>query len=246
MEKVRLTVYRSSGEGRGRFQEFSVPFEEGMTVLGAMRYVEQNLDTTLAVRWNCKAARCGSCAAEINERPALMCKTRVESLGMDSTITVTPMKAYPNVRDLVSDPTENFDISGRIPAFKPKKGLKKPWVFYERDVERSQEFRRCIECFLCQDTCHVVREHKSGYVGPRHVIEAAALDMHPMDALKRHVYLNREAGLGFCNITKCCQDVCPEHIRITDNAIIPEKERGADVFYDPLVYAIKRLKGENK
>ncbi len=239
MKRIEFIIYRGDGEERGRFQKFLVPFEEGMSVLDGVRHIEQNLDTTLGVRWNCKAARCGSCSAEINGKPSLMCKTRAEGLG--KSIMITPMRAYPHVRDLVSDPTENFEISRRIPAFRPK-GEKTPWKFYEADVERSQEFRRCIECFLCQDVCHVVREHKSGYVGPRHVIEAAALDMHPMDTLKRHIYLNKEGGLGFCNITKCCQDVCPEHIRITDNAIIPEKERSADAFYDPLAYIVKRLR----
>jgi ferredoxin len=106
------------------------------------------------------------------------------------------------------------------------------------DVERSQEFRKCIECFLCQDVCHVVRDHeenKKSFAGPRFFIRIAELDMHPLDMLKnRKQKAQEEHGLGMCNITKCCTEVCPEHIRITDNAIIPMKERVVDVKYDPV------------
>ena len=105
------------------------------------------------------------------------------------------------------------------------------------DVERSQEFRKCIECFLCQDVCHVVRDHeenKESFAGPRFFIRLAELDMHPLDTLDRKHEAQDEHGLGYCNITKCCTEVCPEHIKITDNAIIPMKERVADLKYDPV------------
>ena len=107
------------------------------------------------------------------------------------------------------------------------------------DVERSQEFRKCIECYLCQNVCHVIRDHeenKKAFSGPRFFIRAAELDMHPLDARDdRKEMAQAEQGLGYCNITKCCTEVCPEHIKITDNAIIPMKERVVDRRYDPLV-----------
>lgn len=240
-KKFTISIYRndpSSGE-KGFYQDFEVPLEEGMVVLDAVRYVEQNLDTTLAVRWNCKAARCGSCAAEINNIPALMCKTRIEKLN--GNVKVSPMRAFPLVKDLVTDVSENFEIERRMPAFKPKEGLPEPWRIDEMDVKRSQEFRKCIECFLCQDVCHVIREHKKPYFGPRHMVKAASLDMHPLDSADRSEFLNKEGGLGYCNITKCCQEVCPENIAITDNAIIQEKERVVDHSYDPLLWLAKKL-----
>jgi succinate dehydrogenase / fumarate reductase iron-sulfur subunit len=106
----------------------------------------------------------------------------------------------------------------------------------QRDVERTQEMRKCIECFLCQDTCHVIRDHEKHEVfsGPRFFARAASLEMHPVDTADREPFLKREGGIGFCNITKCCTEVCPEHITITDNAIIPLKERIADRYYDPV------------
>ena len=102
-----------------------------------------------------------------------------------------------------------------------------------------QEFRKCIECYLCQNTCHVVRDHeenKQAFAGPRFFMRFAELDMHPLDTVDRREVAQEEFGLGYCNITKCCTEVCPEHINITDNAIIPMKERVVDRKYDPLVW----------
>jgi succinate dehydrogenase / fumarate reductase iron-sulfur subunit len=110
------------------------------------------------------------------------------------------------------------------------------WRMAQEDVDRVQEFRKCIECYLCQDVCHVLREHKlhDQFVGPRFLVYTAALEMHPLDSLQRTDDLRREHGIGYCNITKCCTKVCPEGITITDNAIIPLKERVVDDHYDPL------------
>ena len=230
---VKISIYRedpAKGEA-GRFQEFDVPVREGMTVLDAVRYVEEELDTTLSCRWNCKAARCGSCAAEINNKPALMCNSRIDALG--DRIQVAPMRAFPLIKDLVTDVSSNFETDRTLPAYTPRTGMKAPYIMQQMDIEKAKEFRKCIECFLCMDVCHVLREHKKGYVGPRHVVKAASVDMHPLDIIDRSTQLNKTGGLGLCNITKCCQEVCPEDIRITDNAIIPEKERAADSAYDP-------------
>lgn len=238
MRNIRMRIYRQdpAKERRGSYSEYTVPEEEGMVVLEAVTYVIENIDHTLSARWNCEAARCGSCAAEINGVPKLMCKTRLDTLG--DTVTVGPMRAFPLVKDLVTDVSSNYETEKRIPGLSPKENTG-VWLMDEMDVTRSQEFRKCIECFLCMDVCHVIREHNTNYVGPRHVIKAASLDMHPMDTLDRSKMLNREGGIGYCNVTKCCEEVCPEHIKITDNAIIPEKERGADVIYDPLTRFLK-------
>ena len=107
------------------------------------------------------------------------------------------------------------------------------------DVDRIQEFRKCIECFLCQDTCHVIRDHevnKAVFAGPRFLIRLAELDMHPLDVVDRKHAAQDEFGLGYCNITKCCSEVCPEGIHLTDNGIIPLKERVVDRKFDPLTF----------
>ena len=102
----------------------------------------------------------------------------------------------------------------------------------QEDIDRGQEFHKCIECFLCQDVCHVIRDHeenKPAFAGPRFFMRLAELEMHPLDTHDRRELVQAQgAGIGFCNITKCCTEVCPEHIHITDNAIIPLKERVVD------------------
>ncbi len=245
-DTVKLKIFRKDhGEkSPGRHDEFEVPVTEGMSVLDAVNYVVENIDSTISVRWNCKAAHCGSCAAEINNYPRLMCKTRIDDIGAE--ITVNPMGAFPHVKDLVTDLSGNFEIDRNIPEFKPKKGIELPWNIKEQDVTRAQEFRKCIECFLCMDVCHVIRNHSSKYIGPRHIIKAAALDMHPLDTVDRSVSLMNDKGLSLCNVTKCCQEVCPEHIKITDNAIIPEKERAIDKMYDPALMLFDKLKAIGK
>jgi succinate dehydrogenase / fumarate reductase iron-sulfur subunit len=158
----------------------------------------------------------------------------------EQTITVTPLRTFPVIRDLVTDVSYNYKKAREVPSFAPPPGLKPgEYRMQQVDVERSQEFRKCIECFLCQDTCHVIRDHeenKEAFAGPRFLMRIAELDMHPLDALDRKDQAQEQFGLGMCNITKCCTEVCPEHIKITDNALIPMKERVADRKYDPLVW----------
>jgi succinate dehydrogenase / fumarate reductase iron-sulfur subunit len=200
----------------------------------------------LAVRWNCKAGKCGSCSVEINGMPKLACMTRMSTFAPDETVSVTPLRTFPVIRDLVTDVSYNFQKAREMPAFAPPPGVKPgEYRMQQLDVERSQEFRKCIECFLCQNTCHVVRDHeenKPAFAGPRLFIRAAELDMHPLDAGgDRKEFAKEEQGLGYCNITKCCTEVCPEHIKITDNAIIPMKERVVDNRYDPLVWLGRKI-----
>lgn len=173
-----------------------------------------------------------------------MCKTRVDSIG--DRISVSPMAAYPLIKDLVTDVSKNWEITRKIPMFKPRENMEVPWRTNAKDVERSKEFKKCIECGLCMDVCHVVREHYTPYFGPMHIVKAASWDMHPLDSLDRSKFLNKEGGLGYCNITKCCTDVCPEHIHITDNAIIQEKERAIDRQYDPIAMLIKGIRKKEK
>jgi succinate dehydrogenase / fumarate reductase, iron-sulfur subunit len=241
-KEVTLRVFRGLGSDRtkDRYEVFTVPYQDGMVVLNAIHYIQSHFDSSLSARWNCKAGRCGSCSAEINGWPRLMCKTPVAEY--EGEITVEPMKAFPLLRDLVTDVSENYEVAKTIPPFTPKEAPDHVWKMEQIDVDRSREFRSCIECFLCQDICHVVREHKANYIGPRFVVKAASFDMHPFDVLNRSDYMKEKGGIGFCNITKCCQEVCPEHIIITDDAIIPEKERVVDSHYDPLLWIVHNLR----
>lgn len=238
----RMRVWRGDADG-GDFASYSVRVEEGEVVLDAIHRLQAEQAPDLAVRWNCKAGKCGSCSAEINGKPRLMCMTRLNTFDPSETITVTPMRTFPVIRDLVTDVTFNYEKAREVPAFTPaqdNKGGK--FRMQQVDVERGQEFRKCIECFLCQNTCHVVRDHeenKPAFAGPRFFIRYAELDMHPLDTLDRRKMAQHDEGLGYCNITKCCSEVCPEHIKITDNGIIPLKERVVDTKYDPVFIGLR-------
>ena len=238
---LELRIWRGTADG-GEHIAYRVPVREGMVVLDAVLWVQANLASDLAVRWNCKAAKCGSCSAEINGFPRLMCKSPIAEYG--SSLTVGPMKAFPVIKDLVTDVSWNYEVNKKIPPFTPtEKDLasSEPWRMQQGDVDRVIEFRKCIECFLCQDVCHVLRDHdlKNEFAGPRFMIRVASLDMHPLDTGSRLGLLKDDLNIGLCNITKCCTEVCPEHIHITDNAIIPLKERVVDQFYDPIARLFK-------
>ncbi|MEU5430485.1 succinate dehydrogenase/fumarate reductase iron-sulfur subunit [Streptomyces olivoreticuli] len=247
---AHFRVWRGDADGGG-LVDYTVAVHEGEVVLDVIHRLQATEAADLAVRWNCKAGKCGSCSAEINGRPRLMCMTRMSSLDPDETVTVTPMRAFPVLRDLVTDVSFNYAKAREVPAFVPPPGVAPgDYRMKQEDVSRSQEFRKCIECFLCQDTCHVVRDHeenKTAFAGPRFLMRVAELDMHPLDAadgagIDRKRTAQDEHGLGYCNITKCCTEVCPEHIKITDNALIPLKERAADRKYDPLVWLGNKIR----
>src|ERR1700729_2842539 len=240
MADAILRVFRGDKDG-GQAVDYKVPMIPGMVVLDAIHSIQAHQAPDLAVRWNCKAAKGGSCSAEINGRPRLMCKTRLDHLPEEEPLTVKPLKAFPVIRDLVTDVSWNYVVNKRIPPFTPKPDTE--WVIGQEDVDRVAEFRKCIECFLCQDVCHILRDHRlqSSYFGPRFLVRVASLEMHPLDTLDRLDLTTDEGGLGLCNITKCCTEVCPEGIHITDNAIIPLKERVVDRRYDPFMKLVRRI-----
>ena len=239
-----MHLWRGDASG-GRFQEYHVAPQEGEVVLDVVHRIQATQAPDLAVRWNCKAGKCGSCSAEVNGHPVLMCMTRMSTLPVDEPITISPMRAFPIMRDLVTDVSYNFEVAKLIPAFRPRP--RDPDGLYRMaqvDIDRGQEFHKCIECFLCQNICHVIRDHeenKPRYAGPRFLVRLAELEMHPLDTLDRRDYIRRDMGIGYCNITKCCTEVCPEDIHITDNAIIPLKERLVDAHYDPIAWIGRKI-----
>lgn len=236
-------VFRGENEAQAQEKEYKVPVTAGMVVLDAIHHIQGYDSPDLAVRWNCKAAKCGSCSAEVNGKPSLMCKTRLDHLDLSKPIKVHPLKAFPLIRDLVTDVSWNYGVNKSIQPFTPVDNNVESWRYYQHDVDRIQEFRKCIECFLCQDVCHVLRNHdqKAAFAGPRFMTRLASLEMHPMDRGDRIPFIKETAGVGLCNITKCCTEVCPEEIKITDNAIIPLKERVVDRYYDPVLWILRQF-----
>ncbi|AGL20889.1 succinate dehydrogenase/fumarate reductase iron-sulfur subunit [Actinoplanes sp. N902-109] len=243
--KRHFRVWRGDSSG-GDINDYDVEVNDGEVVLDVIHRLQATDAPDLACRWNCKAGKCGSCSMEINGKPRLSCMTRMSTFEEDETVTITPLRTFPIIRDLVTDVSFNYEKARETPAFVPPADLQPgEYRMQQVDVDRSQEFRKCIECYLCQNTCHVVRDHeenKPAFSGPRYFIRAAELDMHPLDErADRKEYAQAHQGLGYCNITKCCTEVCPEHIKITDNAIIPMKERVVDRRYDPLVWLGRKI-----
>ncbi len=247
MSTATFRIFRGA-QGGGELQEYKTEVGEGMVVLDAVHGIQADQANDMAVRWNCKAGKCGSCSAEINGKPRLMCMTRLSELDLTKPVTIEPMRTFPHVRDLVTDVSWNYRVKKKIKPFTPRKpdAPDGTWRMQQADVDRVQEFRKCIECFLCQDVCHVLRDHhkEESFIGPRFLVYAAALEMHPLDTVDRTEELKEAHGIGYCNITKCCTKVCPESIHITDNAIIPLKERVADQFYDPLKALVRLVRGK--
>src|SRR5581483_3264805 len=221
MPTATFKIWRGDATS-GEFKEYTTEVATGMVVLDAVLQIQAESANDLAARWNCKAVKCGSCSAEVNGLPRLMCMTRMSQLPVDEPITVEPMRAFPPLKDLVTDVTWNYRVKQKIKKFKPRKPDAEDgtWRMAQADADRVQEFRKCIECYLCQDVCHVLRDHHKHdeFIGPRFLVYVAALEMHPLDTEDRTEELRQANGIGYCNITKCCTKVCPEHITITDNA----------------------------
>jgi succinate dehydrogenase / fumarate reductase iron-sulfur subunit len=246
--KIKVRINRGdAGDVEGNWQEYEVPLAKGMVVLDTVLWVQMHVANDLAARWNCKAAKCGSCSAEVNGKPRLMCKTRVEDFDLNEPLVIEPMRTFRRIKDLVTDVSWNYKVNASIAPFSPR--TDREWKWFQHDADRAQEMRKCIECFLCQDVCHVIRyqtEVKPQFAGPRYFVRTAGLDFHPMDGAERLETLEQDHGIGLCNITKCCTEVCPEHIHITDNAIIPEKERVVDELHDPLKKFFRKNFGKKK
>jgi len=239
-DEVTFRVFRgepdADGDPFGQMVDYTVEIEEGMVVLDVIHRIQAEQAPDLACRWNCKAGKCGSCSAEVNGKPKLMCMTRMddvlEETPVGEPVLVKPMQAFPLTKDLVTDTSWAYETDKRItPINGPE------------EADRLQEFRSCIECMLCVDTCHVLREHQmfEEFAGPRFFVRLAGLEMHPLDSESRIPEIKDDFGIGYCNVTRCCTDVCPAGINITDNAIIPLKERVVTEYYDPLAMLARKL-----
>jgi succinate dehydrogenase / fumarate reductase iron-sulfur subunit len=175
-QTATFRVWRGDAGG-GEFRDYPTNVSEGMVVLDAVHQIQAEQANDLAVRWNCKAGKCGSCSAEVNGNPRLMCMTRLNQLDLSKPVTIEPMRAFPPIRDLVTDVSWNFQAKTRIRKFKPRPPDRPDgtWRMAQVDVERVQEFRKCIECFLpgCLPRAHDIACCGS-FVGPRHRLRRRA------------------------------------------------------------------------
>src|SRR4249920_940002 len=140
MTKATFRIWRGDAQG-GAFKDYETEVAEGMVVLDVVHRIQAEQANDLAVRWNCKAGKCGSCSAEINGKPRLMCMTRMNTFEEGDPVTVTPLRAFPVIRDLVTDVSFNYVKAREVPSFTPPEGLQPgEYRMQQEDVSRSQEF----------------------------------------------------------------------------------------------------------
>src|SRR4051812_41199348 len=124
--------------GKGDFKSYETSVQEGMVVLDAVHQIQAEQANDLAVRWNCKAGKCGSCSAEVNGMPKLMCMRGVSDLDLNQPVAVQPMHTFPSIRDLVTDVSGNFRVKQEIKPFKPRPpdAADGGWRMQQEDIER--------------------------------------------------------------------------------------------------------------
>jgi succinate dehydrogenase / fumarate reductase iron-sulfur subunit len=205
---TKLKIFRGDGEG-GKEVEYELPAVEGMVVLDAVLYVQAHQAGDLAVRWNCKAAHCGSCSAEINGKPKLLCKSRVEEYE-GQEIRVHPLRAFPVIKDLVSDVSWNYEVARSTIPFQSRRAGAVHHVRGGRgEALRAEEVHRVLYVpGRLPRAAHAPQAPE--FAGPRSFVRNQWLEMHPKDIESRVEWLKEgRGGIGYCNITKCCSEVCP-------------------------------------
>src|SRR6185436_10472273 len=112
--KTAVFRIRRGDRERTEFVDYTTEISEGMVVLDAVHQIQAEQAPDMAVRWNCKAGKCGSCSAEINGKPCLMCMTRMDMVDLNMPVILEPLQAFPTIRDLVTDVSWNFEVKKKI------------------------------------------------------------------------------------------------------------------------------------
>ena len=223
-----------------------MPAVEGEVVLDVIHRIQAGPAPDLACRWNCKAGKCGSCSAEINGLPRLMCMTRMDALpegepvdgGAHADLPHHPRPRHRRVVQLRPWPRQ-------VPAFKPRDPEADGTYRMSRSTSsgaRSSASASSASCARTSATSSATTRRTRPPTPGRACSSASRSSRsHPLDTNDRRELLRQRMGLGMCNITKCCTEVCPEHIKITDNAIIPLKERVVDASYDPVAWLGRKI-----
>ena len=248
-DEVTMRVWRGDESG-GEFEDYVMPADEGEVVLDVIHRIQadpgarpglplelQGRQVRVVLRRDQRAA-----PPHVHDPHGHAARGRAGHRGPDEDLPDHPRPGHRRVVQLRGG-QDDPGVHARPPS------AEGGYRMMQVDVERGQEFRKCIECFLCQDVCHVIRDHednKPKFAGPRFFIRFAELEMHPLDVQRPPGVGRDERGLGMCNITKCCTEVCPEHIKITDNGIIPMKERVVDARYDPVAWLGRKITGRSK
>ncbi len=234
-ETFQLKVARenpASKAGRS-YQEFAIPYEAGMTVLNALLYAKEHFDHSIAIRYSCRMASCGSCGMMINGVPRLACYTQITELP-HSNITVRPLDHYPLVRDLVTDFGGFFEKHKSVSPYILRKDSNEQTIPNSEFAQSPEElnaflqFSYCIKCGLCNAACPTMANDPT-FTGPQALGQAYRYiaDSRDEGAIQRVAAIDREHGIWRCHFAGSCSFVCPKGV---DPALAIQKLRRLTIF----------------
>jgi succinate dehydrogenase iron-sulfur subunit len=214
---LRISRHNPQINNDSKFDEFKIPYQKWTTVLDAILEVKKHLDHSIAVRYSCRQATCGSCGMKINGRPALACFTKISDLNSD-VITIEPMNNFPIIRDLAVSFERMFSTHKKI----------KPYIINEEsdinpgtkeflqspeDVEKYIQFSSCIKCGLCNSACPTMATDSS-FVGPQSLAQAYRYVADTRDKGKdqRLKIIDDSHGIFRCHFAGSCSQVCPKGV----------------------------------
>ncbi len=216
---ITLRIAKSNPEhdSRSQFAEFKVPYERWTTVLDAILDVKKHLDHSVAVRYSCRQASCGSCGMKINGRPGLACFTKISELNSD-VVTVEPMNNYPIVRDLVVDLEGMFDTHKKMKPFIINEESEvatntREFLQTPGQVEEYIQFSNCIKCGLCNSACPTMATDSS-FLGPQALTQAYryVADNRDKGKNERLKIIDESHGIWRCHFAGSCSQVCPKGV----------------------------------
>jgi succinate dehydrogenase / fumarate reductase iron-sulfur subunit len=226
--KLRVLRENPATKSARSYQEFNIPYEAGMTVLSALLHAKEYFDHSIAIRYSCRMASCGSCGMMINGVPGLACYTQVSELP-DSTVTVAPLDHYPLVRDLVTNFDGFFDKHRSVAPFLLRKDLPEQATSTSEFAQSSEElneflqFSYCIKCGLCNAACPTMANNPT-FIGPQALGQAYRYiaDSRDEGAVERLKSIDNEHGIWRCHFAGSCSFVCPKGV---DPALAIQKLR---------------------
>lgn len=220
MSNVRLVVQRFDpfADAKPRFTEYSIPKRQGMTVLDALLYARDYLDHSIAVRFSCRQASCGSCGMKINGRPRLACYTQVDELGGEKVVA-QPMDNFAIIKDLVTDLESFFEKHRKAMPYVLRSDLQESdhptaeYLMKPEELEKVLQFTYCIKCGLCTSSCPTVGTD-SLFPGPQALAQSYRYLMDERDegAKKRLEALDVAHGVWRCHFAGSCSAVCPKGV----------------------------------
>ncbi len=214
---LKIARYNPEHDDSSKFMEFNVPYEKWTAVLEAILEVKKHFDHSVAVRYSCRQATCGSCGMIINGKPRLACFTKISELN-SNVITVEPMNNFPIIRDLAVKFERLFDTHHKIKPYLIRDDSElesdaREFLQSPKEVEQYIQFANCIKCGLCNSACPTMATDSS-FVGPQALAQAYRYVADSRDKGKdsRLTIIDESHGIWRCHFAGSCSQVCPKGV----------------------------------